>query len=571
MFSEELKEKSRDQERKWRKMVSSMHGERGIKQTTNSGIEIKPAYGPGDIKELDYGDIGMPGQYPFTRGNYPLHYQVVPFAMTQGYGMDTAEETRRRREWLASLGSRFFGETGEELTVYVLAIDLPTQRGLDPDDPGAAGRVGQCGISISTVWDFVPLYEGLPLEKIFTSLIAFDNVLPVTALYAAYALDMRKEPLEKLFMVCCNFHYHQWAWDTISFPPKTAMKIQVEFIKWVIGHCPLSYPGHAEGYNVAEAGANPVQEIAFNFSATIAIMEECIAAGLYPDDVAPRFTAHPHIGLNFFEEIAKIRVSRRLWAKIMKERFGCKRPESLLYRIFVAQTAGVELTAQEPLNNIIRTTIMALAGMLADVEGCWISSYDEALCTPTEEAVKICVRTYQILSEETDIPKVTDPLGGSYYVEWLTSKMEEEVEKILKQMEEMGGYLKCWESGWIRKEVEKSAYRRFKDLKSGEKVKVGMNKYRTKDSSNYEPYRPSPGAEEKAVLRIKKYREERDDGRTSNALLEVKKAASNLDSDWPNSCGILMPALVDAARAGATAGEMHRILRDVFGYGYFSG
>ncbi len=322
---------------------------------------------------------------------------------------------------------------------------------------------------------------------------------------------------------------------------------------------------------MGEAGATPVQEMAFNLAHTMTSMEECIRVGLDPDGVAPKFIGHPHVGLNFFEEIAKFRATRRLWAKIFKEKFGCQKPESLQYRVFAAQTAGVELTAQEPLNNIIRTTIMALACMLADIEGAWIASYDEALGIPTEEAVQIAVRTYQILSEETDVPHVIDPLGGSYYIEWLTNKMEEETNKLLKEIEDRGGYLKCWESGWLRGEVEKSAYERLQGLQSGKKVKVGVNKYRAEEAPKVKAFRPPREVEQKAIEKVKRYRQKRDNRKTEEALARVREAAISVDRDWPKSCGVLMPALVEAARSGATTGEMHRILREVFGYGYYSG
>jgi len=460
----------------------------------------------------------------------------------------------------------------EEPTVYVLALDLPTQRGFDPDEPEARGRVGECGLSISTIDDFVPLFEDLPLDKVLTVLIGVDATQVLTALYVAYALDVRKESLEKLFMICCNvYHMHQWFWDTIAFPPRAGMKMSTEFIKFIIENCPLSFHGEVDGYNPGESGATPVQEIAFALAAASALMEECVNAGLDPDKVASKFHAHPHISLNFFEEIAKFRAMRRLWAKIFKEKFGCKNPEALMLKTFASQTGGSELSAQEPLNNIIRLTIMGLAGMLSDLEGCWIAAYDEALGIPTEEAVQVSVRTYQILGEETDIPRVSDPLAGSYYMEWLTNRMEEEVVKIHKKIEGMGGYLKCWESGWLRAELEKSAYERFERLRQGKDAKVGVNKYRMEEVSKFQAFRRPPEAEEIAIERIRKYRKKRDNQKTEAALAGVREAAIRINEDWPGSCGVLMRALIEAARAKATLGEMHKVLREVFGYGYFSG
>ncbi|MDY6862049.1 MAG: methylmalonyl-CoA mutase family protein [Thermodesulfobacteriota bacterium] len=572
MFLEDVLEKNRIFKEQWEENCSLMPGANDLKANNRSGIELKSIYTPDDIMKMDYKDIGHPGGYPFTRGNYPLHYQVIPFMMLQGYGFGTAEDTRKRRDWLSKLGSRLHVGSEEDLTTtFVLALDLPTQRGLDPDDPAARGRIGDCGLNISTVEDFEPLFKGLPLDKIFTVLIGFDATLVLNALYAAYVMDVRKESLSNVFIGPCNYYYHQWAWDTIAFPPKVAMKLQAETMKFILENCPKSLHTQVEGYNVGDAGATPVQEVAFNIAAVITMMEYAKEVGLDMDEVAQRFYVHPHVGLNLFEEIAKFRASRRLWAKIFKERFGCRRPESLQYKIWASQTAGVELTAQEPLNNIIRTTIMAVAAMLAGVEGMWIASYDEALGIPTEEAVQVAVRTYQILSEETDIPYVTDPLGGSYYIEWLTNRMEEEITGLIKKMDDIGGYMKCWESGWIRSEVENSAYRRLKGIEKGTITKVGMNKYRIEDSPGLKVFRPPQDTGERAVERVRRYREERNHEGTKVALEKVKEAALQIEENWPDSCGRLMPALIEAARAGATLGEMHCILREVFGYGYYSG
>ncbi|MDO8785065.1 MAG: acyl-CoA mutase large subunit family protein, partial [Syntrophales bacterium] len=458
-----------------------------------------------------------------------------------------------------------------DVASYVNTIDLPTQRGLDPDDPAARGRVGECGMSISTTHDYEALLDGVPLEKALVIIIGFDNVIPLLSLYAAYVLDTRKDDLSKTFHICCNLFHHQWFWDSAAFPPRTAMKLQVELIKWFTKNCPRSYPGVIDGYNVAEAGAPPVLEVAFNLANTIELMNHCIKAGLDPDEVASRIWGHPHISMKFYEEIAKFRASRRLWAKIMKERFGCSKPEALTYKAMVAQTGGSELPAIEVHNNIIRCTIMAMAGMLGDVEGMWISSFDEALGIPAEEAAQVAVRTYQILGEETDIPYVTDPFGGSYFMECLTNNIEEEVLKLLKKMDDMGGYLKCWESGWIRGEVERGGNERLRKIDKGEWVKVGLNKYRVEEVSPVRAFRCSEEAEKKAVARVKQYRTDRDQEKTKKALSKVREAAERIEKSWPESCGELFNACVEAARAKATAGEMHRILREVFGYGYYSG
>ena len=570
MFGKEVQKENMAMEKRWRDMSSQMLDGGEIISSNESGIELKAVYTPEDINDMDYKEIALPGEYPLTRGNYPLHYQVMPLIMAHGYGFGTAEETRSRREWLTKLGSTLHVGK-DEFTTYVLTLDLPTQRGFDPDEPEARGKVGDCGLSISSREDFKALYDGLPINKIFTTLIAIDNTLPVNAAYAAYVLEERNLSLDNLYLVTCNLHHHGWFWDCASFPPATAMKLDVEFIKFVVENCPLSFHGPVDGYNVGEAGATPVQEAAFNLAHTVCLMEECLKVGLDPDDVASKFYAHPHIGMKLFEEIAKFRATRRWWAKTFKEKFGCKRPESWQYRPLVSQTSGIALPAQEALNNIIRTTIMTMAGMLSGLDGMWTSSYDEALGIPTEEAVQLAVRVQQIISEETDITKVSDPLGGSYYIEWLTNRMEEEINKVLKRMEELGGFMKCWETGWIRGEVERAAYDRFKRLEKGEDVKVGMNKYRVEETPQVEAFRVSPEIEDAAVAKVKKYRQERDNAKTRAALEKVREAALRIEKEWPRSCGCLMPALIEAARAGATTGEMHRVMREVFGFGYYSG
>ena len=569
MFDDDTLKEVHQSEKQWKKQVEALAGGDFEKGFINaSGIKVKPVYSPSDVTGLDVGDtLNLPGQYPYTRGNYPLHYQVEPMYMNQGYGLCTAEETRERREWLQKLGSSW----KEGQVTAVIAMDLPSQRGLDPDDPAAKGKVGECGVSISTVDDLAVYFQSLPIEKVFTTLIAFDAVMPVTALLAAYIIDRRNESLDKLFHVSCNLFHHQWFWDSIAFPPRSALKLSVEFIKWHIENAPNSYPALMDGYNVGEAGAPPAMEVAFNFAHTIAIVEECRKIGIEPEEVASRIWAHPHIGMNFFEEIAKLRATRRIWAKTFKERFGCQTAQSLTYKALTSQTSGFELTAQEAHNNIVRLTIMAMAGMMGGVEGMWISSYDEAIGIPTEEAVQVCVRTYQVLHDETDIPYVTDPLGGSYYVESLTEKMEEKIYDILGQIEKMGGYLKCWESGWLRKEVEREGARRFRKIQTGRKVKVGVNKNQVEQECKWECFRRPPEAEEKAIRNVKEYRKNRDNKKLQEALEKVRGAASLINTEWPSSCGSLMPALVEAARAGATLGEMHRILEEVFGYGYFSG
>jgi len=574
MFDEELLKKNKVLEKEWEERFSAMLEGKPLKKHTNSSdIELKSLYTPDDIKDIDYNDISLPGLYPFTRGHHPIQYRANPLIMSHGFGFGTGEETTERREFFKKMGSAFrTGESGgEDTAVYVLLTDLPTQRGYDPDEPQSRGKVGEGGLSISTVDDFEVLFKGISdVDKVLTIPIAFDSILSTLALWAVYMEDRRKEPVDKMFSLSCNLFNHQWWSDSGAFPPQACMRLSTEYIKWHLENAPLSFPLMLDGFNPHTAGANPVQEIAFDIAHVTAAIEECVKAGMDPDDVASRCWSHPGFSLDFFEDIAKLRAMRRLWAKVMKERLNCKRDDSLKFNTYIAQTHGMELTAQEPLNNIIRITTMAISAMLAGVDGLWVAAYDEALCIPTEEAAKIVVRTYQILSMETDIPHVTDPLGGSYYVEWLTDKLFRESEKVLKKIEELGGYYKCWESGWMKGELQENANRRFRQFKSGEKVKVGTTIYQTENFPSCEVFRVSSESEKRAVENVRRYRERRDNAKAEAAMSDLREACRRIDQEWPDSCGCLLEAMIGGARAGLTLGEMNGILREVFNWGFYA-
>ena len=570
MFSKETLQKDKGLKEKWEKASSDILTGQKLNLRTSSGIELKPLYTPEDLAEMDYYKLGVPGEYPYVRGNYSLQYQINPFIQNQFFGFGTPSETRGRRDWLAKLGCSYKVGTEEQLPL-VIAMDLPTLKGLDPDEPEARGRVGHGGVSISTIDDIGVIMEGLPLDKTCVIWNAFDGTLPIHALYFAYALDIRREPLERLFMAIPNNISNQWAHDWAGFPHKTAIKLEIELIKFIINNCPTSLHTVIEGYETAEAGATPVQEVAVMLAYAIYLMEECIKAGLDPDAVAPGLWAHHHLSLNIFEEIAKLRAARKLWARIFKERFGCNKPESIKYKIIAAETAGIELTALEPLNNIIRLTIMTLAGILGGVEGIFTAAYDEALGIPTEESAQVAVRTQQILAEETDLCWVTDPLGGSYYIEWLTKRIEEEVVNLLGKIEEMGGFLRACESGWIRREIARSANERQEKIKQGEKVIIGVNKYRIEQRPKIKGFRVPLEVEERIRERLGRYKRDRDNSKIKSSLGQIKEAAEKIEKEWPESCGSLMPVLIEASRAGCTLGEMHGVLREVFGYGFYSG
>ncbi len=564
MFSSSVLTENKAMEERWHRRCAELYGERDSTAKTDSGIEIKPIYTAADIADMDYKDISLPGEYPFTRGHSPLRYQVEPWMMRTGYGYGTGDDTLDRRQFLENLGFTQSMGTGKPAPATLL-IDLPTMYGYDADAPEARGRVGRDGMSLSTIRDLEILFQDAPLDQFETIFIAHDSSISCVAMYIAYA-QRRGIPQEKLRLKGCNPIYRWWG-EHSGYPPQSVMKLIAELMKYFIKHMPNSWPQALIGYNVVEAGGTHVYEVALTVATGVAIVEECMKVGLDPDDVARKFYCHDNLGIDFFENVAKYRAKRRMWATIMKERFGCSSPEALSLR-YVPQNAGSFLTAQEPLNNIVRTTLMTLAGVLAGVDGIWTASYDEGLGIPTEDAARVAARVQQIIYHETNIPHVVDPLGGSYYVEWLTNKIEEEAYQLMEKMDELGGYVKCWEQGWIKGLLEKSAYERQLKIDNGERVVVGLNRYRLQEQPKVEVFKVDPKVEEEAIARVRKFRAERDNDKAAQALAELRTAAQSIMDDWPNSCGNLMPAMINAFRADSTLGETQGVLKEVLGYGY---
>ena len=538
--------------------------------TNASGIKLKPVYTPLDVKQIDFGDIGFPGVHPYTRGATPLGYRDLPWMMRIGFGYGSGKDTKERWEYLKKLGmSLHVGrqEGGDEFPKFNILTDLPHQRGYDADDIEARGRVGDCGLSVSTVEDLDLLFGDLPLDKLQVTFITFDPTLTLTAMYTVYARQ-RGHDISQLKMQTPHILYGQWNWDTIAFPPENALKMMVENINFRIKNIPLALHTSISGYNMVQCGATPVQEVAFTIAVGMAIMDECCEVGLDPNKVAARFWYHAHLGMDIFEEVSKIRAWRKLWAKIMKERYGCTDPRAL--SIFVnSMTGGLSCPAQEPLNNIIRLTILTLAGVLAGSDGIWTSSYDEALAIPTKESAQLAVRTQQILCHETNIPTVADPLGGSYYVESLTAEIEKRASELIGQIEGLGGAFKCWSTGWFRKELERSANEWQAKLNSGEKVVVGVNKYRLeKDTQKVNVFKHDPKYEQESVDRVKRFKANRDHRRVEQALECLSDATEKFLLEWPASCGTLMPNIIKAVEAKATLGEIQAVLKQKCGYEY---
>jgi methylmalonyl-CoA mutase N-terminal domain/subunit len=557
MSEEEIKEL----EEEWRKDYARVYKEREFKATTPSGIPLKTVYTPSDIANIDYKGIGMPGLYPYTRGTHPLQYQFRPWTneVIMGYGLP--ENTRERYEHMWKEGMSSYLET----PVFFPAFDLPSQHGYDPDHPAARGRIGQSGVSVSTMKDYEILFDGLPLHRMITFLGTNSTAMPALAMYIVYA-ERRGFTQEKLNGNVWNYPWAQWHWDSATYRPRDAFKLIVELIKYVSNNMPRWRPMSLQAYNMEEAGANAIQEVAFILATSIAVTEECIKAGIDPDSFLPRFGFVVSTTIDFFETVAKVRALRKMWAKINKERFGCKDQHSLRASIYL-QAAGSSLTAQQPLNNIARLAIEALAGAAAGVDGISTISYDEALSLPSEEAMTTSLRIQQVLFHESGIRNVTDPLAGSYYVEWLTNKMEEEATKLIEKLDQIG-YIKAWETGWLKSEVMKSALEWRQAVDNGEKVIVGVNKYVLEEEPKIPVFKVDPKVEEIAVERVKKFKAERDNAKTETALANMEQKAKKVQAEWPEASGELMPAVIDAAKADATLGEMTGVLKKVFGWGY---
>jgi len=560
MFTRDTLEKDRELQKRWKEKYQKLYKDIEFKTTTASGIPVKPVYTPSDIEHIDFGEIGVPGEYPYTRGIYPLQYQFQPWVnqMSLGYGLP--EQTRERMEMLKDAGMKgYFGAQS-----YNLPHDLVSKAGLDPDSPEARGLVGRGGVNISTIDDLERLFHDIPLDK--TQIV--QNIGSATmvglAMFIVYA-ERRGFPREKLGGNSMNWLYKAPFVDYAMFPPKSAFKLMVEFIKFCRNNMPRWNTTNICGYFIEEAGGNAIQEAAFSIATGIAITEECIRAGLHPDEFLPRFGFQFAQGNDFLEEIAKIRAIRRIWAKINRERFGCKDPKSMQVRMHI-HTSGCSLMAQQPLVNVVRAAFHTLGAVLAGTNALHTSAYDEALGLPTEEAATLALRTQQVVLHETSIPNVSDPLAGSYYVEWLTSKIEEEANKLIEKIDQLG-YIKAWETGWFKDELAKSAYKWREGMDNSERIVVGVNRYVSDEERKVPVFKIDPKIEETAVERVKKFRAQRDNARTKAVLEGLRDVARRVDEEWPQG-GDLMPAIIEAAKADATLGEMQGILKEVFGWGY---
>ncbi len=523
-------------------------GERDEMFETLSGIKVNRIYDPTDTAHIDYiRDINYPGQYPYTRGVYPTMYRGRLWTMRQFSGFGTAEDTNAR--WKLLLKE---GQTG-----LSTAFDFPTLMGIDSDSPLADGEVGKVGVAVDTLKDFEILFDGIPLDRVSTSFTINPPAAVILAMYVAIG-DMQGVPREQLRGTIQNDMLKEFhAQNTLVLPPEPSVKIITDIFEWGVENVPKFNLISISGYHIREAGSTAVQELAFTIADGMAYVEAAIERGIDIDRLAPQLSFFFNSHNNFFEEIAKFRAARRMWAKIMREEYGAKNPRSWWLK-FHTQTAGCSLTAQQPLNNIVRTTIQAMAAVLGGTQSLHTNSFDEALSLPTEKAVRIALRTQQIIAEESGVADVADPIGGAYYVEWLTDRIEEEAMRYIEKIDEMGGVIKAIEDGYIQREIQRSAYEKQKAIDDGEIVVVGVNKYKIDEEIKAEILRIDEEMVRKQIERTRRFRENRDKGRVEEAIERLKKAAENPEEN-------LVPYILDAVRARATLGEMTDALREVFG------
>jgi methylmalonyl-CoA mutase, N-terminal domain len=549
MFKEDQLKKVTEEKKKWIEDLSKIlceTPERLPRFTTVSDLEIKGLYTLNDIQGIDYSrDIGFPGIYPFTRGVQPSMYRGKLWTMRMFSGLGGPEETNKRFHYLLD-----HGETG-----LSIAFHYPTLMGYDSDSPMARGEIGKCGVAIDTLKDMEILFEGIPLDKVTTSMTINP---PASILLAMYLVVAEKQGVSKSAIggTIQNDMLKEFiAQKTFMLPPKPSLRIIVDTIEYCTKEVPRWNTISISGYHIREAGATAVQELAFTLADGIAYVEAAMERGLNVDDFSPRLSFFFDSHIDFFEEMGKFRAARRMWAKIMRERFMAKNPRSWMLR-FHTQTAGCSLTAQQPFNNVIRTAYQALAAVLGGTQSLHTNSLDETYAIPTEEAVTIALRTQQILAEETGVVNTIDPLAGSYFVEALTHRIEEEAWEYIRKIDEMGGMVAAIERGFPQAEISDSAYKYQKQIDSGEKVIVGVNKYLT-DHAPITIWRMSPEIEERQLKRLREVKQMRNSTKVRECLDHIRKVSQDR--------GNLMPPIINAIREYVTLQEICDVWRDIFG------
>ena len=515
---------------------------------TNSSKEVEPLYSPLDIEGLAVEKLGVPGAYPYTRGIHPTGYRGKLWTMRQFAGFGSARDTNERFKFLLA-----HGQTG-----LSTAFDFPTLMGYDSDHPRSEGEVGKTGVAISSLADMEVLFEGIPMDEVSTSMTINGPAIILWAFYIA-AAEKQGVPSEKLQGTIQNDilkeYMAQHAW---CFPIEPALRLIVDCFEWGARHAPKWNTVSISGYHIREAGSTAAQELAFTLADGFTYVERGIARGLDVDDFAPRLSFFWDIHNDFFEEIAKLRAARRIWARHMKERYGAKNAKSLLMR-FHSQTAGVTLTAQQPMNNIVRVAYQALAAVLGGTQSLHTNSMDETLALPTEHAVQVALRTQQVLAFETGVPNVMDPLGGSYYVEALTDQLEADAEALFAEIDAVGGVVEGLEQGWFQRKIHESAARQQWEIEQHRRVIVGVNEFVSADGDALDIPLLKIGAQvtEEQEARLAKVRAERDQPLCDARLARLRDAARGTDNVFPH--------ILDCARAYCTLYEIRRALEDVFG------
>jgi methylmalonyl-CoA mutase N-terminal domain/subunit len=531
----------------WRERYEAAPKREGELFSTISGVENEPLYSPENV-ELDYErDLGWPGAYPFTRGVYPSMYRGRLWTMRQFAGFGTAEETNERFRYLLE-----HGQTG-----LSTAFDMPTLMGYDSDHARSLGEVGREGVAIDSLGDMETLFDGIPLGEVSTSMTINGPAAMLLAFYACVG-EEQGVALERLRgTVQTDILKEYIAQKEWIFPPEPSMRLVVDMIEWCAERLPLMHPVSISGYHIREAGSNAAQELAFTLADGFAYVEACIGRGLDVDAFAPRLSFFFNAHLDFFEEIAKYRAARRIWARQMREKYGARDPRSWLMR-FHTQTAGVSLTAQQPEVNLIRTAIEALAAVLGGTQSLHTNSFDEALALPTEHAVRLALRTQQVIAHETGVVNTIDPLGGSYYLEQLTNELERRAYDYFERIDELGGVIPAIEQNFMQREIAEASFTYQSEVERGERVVVGVNRYEQEDERPIELLRIDPALEQKQIERVRAVRDRRDSAAAEAALARLKEDAAHDDRN-------LMEPIMDAARAYVTMGEMCDALREVWG------
>ena len=540
-----------ENKKKWEqetlKKVLDKHPERKEEFATISDMPVNRVYAPDDLEGADYlEDLGFPGEYPYTRGVQPTMYRGRLWTMRQYAGFATAEESNKRYRYLLK-----HGQTG-----LSVAFDLPTQMGYDSDHPMALGEVGKCGVAISSLKDMEVLFKEIPLDKVSTSMTINSTAMVHLAMYIALAQKQGIEPSKLTGTIQNDILKEYVARGTYIFPPKQSMRLITDIFEYCLKHMPRWNTISISGYHIREAGSTAVQEVAFTLADGITYVQAAIDKGLDVDKFAPRLAFFFNAHNDLFEEVAKFRAARRLWARIMRKRFNAKDPRSLLLR-FHTQTAGCSLTAQQPENNIVRVAMQALAAVLGSTQSLHTNSMDEALALPGEKAVRIALRTQQVLAHESGITNTIDPMAGSYFVESLTNKIEEEAMKYIDKIDKMGGMENAIEKGYVQSEIANSAYKYQKDIENKKKIVVGVNDFVMEEKTALDTLKVDPEIEKKQRKGLETLRKERDNAKVTNLLNTLKEKAKSEEN--------LVPVVLKAVTEYATLGEICDILREVFG------